>query len=261
MTTATARRLFRDLVDSRARSGRRSRASLPVSLALHGAGVALLLALPALSPLDLPDAPASDPVAFRLPSAVPIVQAAARPHTAPPARDAATRPTAPAPALRPAAQAAPSAVPDGLPAAGDTTVPEIFDAALPFGSGCGGPGCVAGPVGPSGGDAGAGTGGGVPPGTPRVPVSGRDVSPPVKLRDVQPSYPELARRARVAGDVVIACTIAPDGRVADARVVSGPPLLDAAALAAVRQWRYRPTLLGGAPVAVSLTVTVRFRLG
>jgi protein TonB len=50
------------------------------------------------------------------------------------------------------------------------------------------------------------------------------------------------------------------GRVADARVLSGHPLLDDAALDAVRQWRYRPTLLNGQPISVIMTVTVRFAL-
>jgi protein TonB len=64
----------------------------------------------------------------------------------------------------------------------------------------------------------------------------------------------------VEGRVLIECVIDTGGRVAEARVVSGTPLLDQAALDAVRQWRYRPTLLDGVPVAVQMTVTVHFRL-
>ena len=60
------------------------------------------------------------------------------------------------------------------------------------------------------------------------------------------------------GDVVIEMTIDAEGNVADARVVKSVPLLDQAALDAVRQWQYRPTLLNGVPTAVVTTVTVKF---
>jgi protein TonB len=64
----------------------------------------------------------------------------------------------------------------------------------------------------------------------------------------------------VEGVVIIEATISPDGRVQDARVLRSIPLLDAAALDAVRQWEYSPTLLNGTPVPVVITVTVVFRL-
>jgi protein TonB len=92
-----------------------------------------------------------------------------------------------------------------------------------------------------------------------VPVGGH-VRAPRKLRHVDPEYPPLARAARVEGRVVVECVIDTDGRVAQARVVTGRPLLDDAALQAVRQWRYRPTLLDGVAVAVQMTVTVEFHL-
>lgn len=256
------RQLFSDLIVSHAHSrGRRSRASLPLSIALHGAGAALLLALPLIAPLELPEASSTGPLVLRLPQPVPVVHAAARALPASRASAATTRSAPAAPALRPATQAAPGVVPDGLPAPDDSVVSTPFDDALPFGSGCSGPGCVPGldrafgSREPAGDDLAGGGAGGA-----RTFVAGHDVSPPLKLHDVPPVYPELARRIRVAGVVVIACTIAPDGRVADAHVLSGLPLLDASALEAVRQWRYRPTLVGGAPVAVALTVTVHFRL-
>ena len=62
------------------------------------------------------------------------------------------------------------------------------------------------------------------------------------------------------GIVVVECVIDREGRVASARVLRSIPLLDAAALAAVQQWLYRPTLLNGERVAVQMTVTVRFHL-
>jgi len=87
-----------------------------------------------------------------------------------------------------------------------------------------------------------------------------DVQPPAKVHDLAPVYPELARRIGVQGVVIIECMIAPNGRVADARVLSGHPLLDQAALEAVNQWVYTPTRVNGVPVAVLMTVTVKFHL-
>ena len=62
----------------------------------------------------------------------------------------------------------------------------------------------------------------------------------------------------MAGTVILEATISPSGEVADVRVLRSVPLLDAAAVAAVRQWRYDPPRLNGVPVAVLLTVTVQF---
>ena len=77
-------------------------------------------------------------------------------------------------------------------------------------------------------------------------------------QDVKPVYPAAARSARVAGAVTIEMTIGPDGKVIDAKVVRSIPLLDQAALDAVRQWAYTPSLLNGVPVPVLVTVTVNF---
>ena len=94
-------------------------------------------------------------------------------------------------------------------------------------------------------------------GPERVRVSSL-VRAPVKLRHVVPVYPELAQRAGVAGVVILECVIDQKGRIAGARVLKGHSLLDDAALDAVRQWAYTPTLLNGVPVEVVMTVTVRF---
>jgi protein TonB len=64
----------------------------------------------------------------------------------------------------------------------------------------------------------------------------------------------------VQGVVFIEATIGPKGNVVDARILRSIPLLDAAALDAVRQWEYQPVLLNGAPVSVIMTVTVSFSL-
>jgi TonB family protein len=90
-----------------------------------------------------------------------------------------------------------------------------------------------------------------------VRIGGR-IKAPIKSKDVKPVYPAIAQSARVAGVVIIEATIGPDGKVMDAKVLRSIPLLDQAALDAVRQWEYTPTLLNGVPVAVVMTVTINF---
>jgi protein TonB len=87
---------------------------------------------------------------------------------------------------------------------------------------------------------------------------GGQIKAPTKIKDVKPVYPAIAQSARVAGVVTIGATIGPDGKVTDAKVVRSIPLLDQAALDAVRQWEYTPTLLNGVPVPVLVTVTINF---
>ena len=94
--------------------------------------------------------------------------------------------------------------------------------------------------------------------TPPVRVGGQ-IRPPTKIRDVPPVYPAIAKAARVAGVVTIEATIDPEGKVMDAKVVRSVPMLDQAALDAVRQWEYIPTLLNGVPVPVVVTVNINFK--
>jgi protein TonB len=90
--------------------------------------------------------------------------------------------------------------------------------------------------------------------------SGR-IREPKKIKDVHPIYPDSAKQARLQGLVILECLIGPDGKVRFARILRGTaPVLDAAALQAVRQWEYTPTLLDGRPMPVFMTVTVNFRL-
>jgi TonB family protein len=77
---------------------------------------------------------------------------------------------------------------------------------------------------------------------------------------MEPRYPLLALQTRQAGTVVLHAIISRDGRIIALEVVSGSPFFVQAALDAVRQWRYRPTMLNGEPVAVETTITVMFRL-
>jgi TonB family protein len=77
---------------------------------------------------------------------------------------------------------------------------------------------------------------------------------------VEPVYPELAKRARVTGNVILNVTTSKEGSVVDVQVAAGHPLLVDATIAAVRQWRYSPTLLNGVAVPVTFTVTCIFNL-
>lgn len=94
-----------------------------------------------------------------------------------------------------------------------------------------------------------------------ISASAPGVTPPVALESAALAYPELARRAHVEGIVVLEAIIGADGSVRDVRVLrSANPLLDTAALEAVRRWRYRPARIGERPVAVFLSVVVTFSL-
>jgi protein TonB len=89
---------------------------------------------------------------------------------------------------------------------------------------------------------------------------GGNVQAPRPVKHVDAVYPEEAKAAGVSGVVIIEITVATDGTVADARVLRSIPMLDQAALDAVRQWAYEPALLNGEPVEVLMTVTVNFSL-
>ncbi len=75
-----------------------------------------------------------------------------------------------------------------------------------------------------------------------------------------PSYPVIAKASHTEGTVVLAATIDHEGKIANLRVVSGPAMLQEAALQAVSQWRYRPYMLNNQPVDVETTVNVVFSL-
>ncbi len=87
------------------------------------------------------------------------------------------------------------------------------------------------------------------------------VKEPKRAIYVAPIYPPVAIAARVSGTVIIEAVIGIDGSVRDAKVLRSIALLDDAALAAVRQWKYTPTTLNGIPVPVIMTVSVRFEIG
>jgi protein TonB len=96
-------------------------------------------------------------------------------------------------------------------------------------------------------------------GTAAIRVGG-EIKEPRKIRNVPPVYPQIAKEARVQGVVILEATIGREGNVTDVKVLRAIPLLDQAAIDAVRQWVYAPTLLNGEPVPVIMTVTVNFKL-
>ena len=89
---------------------------------------------------------------------------------------------------------------------------------------------------------------------------GNGVSPPRKIHDAPPVYPPAARAAGVQGLVILEATVDPTGQVGDINILKSVPELDEAAIAAVEQWRYEPTVVDGVPVPVSMTLTIHFSL-
>jgi protein TonB len=227
-------------------SGRRRSLQIAFSAALHSLVVGALLVIPLLRDVPLPEPTQAVRAFFVTPALVP-------PPPPPPPPAPASRATArvaPIASLNsPSAFVAPTQIPNAI------DLPEEADLGLPGGVAGGVEGGVAGGV--VGGLVG-GLGQAVPATAPlRV---GGAIREPRKIFNVNPTYPTVARAARIQGVVVIECVIGTDGRVRDAKVVDSQPLLDNAALAAVQQWRYTPTLYQGVPVPVILTVTVTFRL-
>jgi len=93
----------------------------------------------------------------------------------------------------------------------------------------------------------------------RVRVS-QGVTKGMVVYRVEPTYPPLAREARIQGVVILTAIIDKDGNIQNLRLVSGHPMLAPAAIDAVKQWRYKPFLLNGQPVEVETTVTVTFQM-
>ncbi len=216
-----------------------------VSLTAHALALATVLTLPLFLDRSLPE-PAhgtraflAEPIQLAPPPPPPPASA----HSAP-ARDA-------RPALASDALVAPAQVP--LELAPESGLDLGLEGGVPGGIEGGVPGGVVG-----------GIVGGLPdaPAPPRRQplVVGGEIQAPRRLRGDPPVYPAVARRARLQGMVILECVIDERGRVRDAKVLRGVPLLDEAALDAVRGWVYAPTLFDGVPVPVQMTVTVTFQL-
>jgi protein TonB len=241
-------RLFEDLIESDVVAHKTKQSyTLPVSIALHALVLLVVVVVPLITSEELPE-PTSAVKAF-------FVEPAAPPPPPPP-----PPPPAPKAVVQPKVAATP--VPQENPKfTAPVEVPDQVkpDEGIDLGVEGGVPGGVEGGV--PGGVVGGVVGGlpDAPPPTQAVRVGGQ-IKEPKKLKDVKPVYPDIAKQARVQGVVILECTISPQGKVSEVKVLRGIPLLDAAAIEAVKQWVYTPTLLNGVPVPVIMTVTVNFRL-
>jgi periplasmic protein TonB len=233
-----ARDLFGDVTRPFNGVGARSRLTVPLSIAAHTAAVVAIVVVPLLATDALP--------ALREGISYTTITPVVPPE---PPRPRVTRPPD-APMANP--DAAPLAAPDQITAepAWQRDPIATYDTGASIVTGFeGGPDVLAPPP-PSP----------APEPQTRTVRPGGQIRQPAKVRDAAPVYPAIAQAARVQGVVIIQATIGVDGAVVDATVLRSVPLLDEAALAAVRQWRYTPTRLNGEPVAVIMTVTVHFQL-
>jgi periplasmic protein TonB len=227
-----------------------SRTTIVVSLVAHAAVIVVAVVVPLFAQVQLPSP--SHPIEAYIRAAayreVPMPSAPGRPHPA----DSTPVPATPDVAVHDVA--APTEAPTTI-ASGEASSPPP-------------PGVVSGGV-PGAGLSSTTLGLPAPPALdpplpPPAPAGprrvGGDISAPRKLRHVAPTYPPIAAQARISGTVILDATIAESGEVVNVRVLRSVPLLDAAAIDAVRQWRYDPPRLNGTPVSVLLTVTVQFAL-
>jgi protein TonB len=103
------------------------------------------------------------------------------------------------------------------------------------------------------------------PPAPPVPVVGlgsswKTATEPKLISSTRPMYPQLAKQGNVEGDVVVSADIDATGKVAGAKVVSGPMYLRQAAVDAVQNWKYEPAMLNGRPTSAQITIKIQFRL-
>jgi protein TonB len=231
--------MFDDIVQPSIRVGSRGKLALPLSIVTHLLAVVIVLITPLMAPGVLPT-PTAALIAF-------VSGDVALPS--PPS----LAPRQPAAANAPRVEAHSEAVPLEAPSA---IAPEIVvDSAPPLVGTIEGGGHLFGEIAehlapplP-------------PPSVPDPPLRvGGDIRRPNKIKDVKPEYPTIARAAHVEGLVIIEATIGPTGKVLDTKLLRSIPLLDVAALEAVRQWEFTPTLLNGSPVSLVMTVTVNFTL-
>ncbi len=240
-------RLFEDLIESDTKSHKSQKGkTLPVSLALHALALLFIIIVPILQPAELPEPTSVVKAFFVEPAPAPPPP----PPPPPPAPRAAVQRPVPKPVLEEAPKfTAPVAVPDQIKP--DEGIDLGVEGGVPGGVEGGVPGGVVG-----------GVVGGIPdaPAPVQAVRVGGQIKEPKKLKTVNPVYPDIAKQARVQGVVILECTISPQGKVTNVNVLRGIPLLDAAAIDAVKQWVYTPTLLNGVPVPVIMTVTVNFKL-
>ena len=245
--------MFEVFSGDRRRAPHRSSIPVLISTAAHVIVLGVMLAIPILYVSeDLPE----------IPDMLTFVVSAAPPPPPPPPPPAAPAPTPSKPKVtKPVSTTSPRAAPVEAPR---EIVEETYDdigseEGVPDGIEGGIPGGVVGgfiidlPQPP-------------PPPPPPAPVArdpvrvGGDLKAPALVERVEPEYPPLAVRAKVEGVVILEALVDLQGRVESVRVLRSIPLLDNAAIAAVRQWRYSPLLLNGQPERFVLTVTLSFSL-
>ena len=230
--------------DERSRRGLTTLTSFGVQAVVVG----LLLVLPLLRPQGLPSLrQLSTPISLSQPVGD---YAPNRPHNG----GSVAAPTTPPEVV----WRQPTRIPNTLPLPGDDAPPSV---------GGSGPYIPGAPAGTAGGDGVLGAAGtGTRPAMPTLPVA---ATRPIQLshmsegdlvHKIVPTYPPLARGARIQGVVVLQAMISKGGTIENLRLVSGHPLLAGAAIEAVRQWRYRPYILNNEPVEVETQITVNFSL-
>jgi protein TonB len=237
--------LFGDVVVRPPSTGSRRSSVVVISVAAHAAALVALLIVPLLATDTLPTP--RRVVDYFLPSDILPVVLPTVPHPAPAGR--LHDQTPPAPIATPGVPV-PTEAPTGI------AVEDPASSTAASGSGASPIGVVEGP--PS-----EGLWRSEPPPAPppQAPIHWHSgIRVPQKIVDVAPIYPRFARDAHAQGIVIIEATIDARGNVVAARVTKSVNLLDQAALDAVRQWKFSPTLLNGAPVPIIMTVTVRFIL-
>jgi periplasmic protein TonB len=234
--------LLRDVLRSGDASGRARRrlSVLPVSIAVHAVAIGSFIVVPLLTGSSLPAIASSV-----FPDYVPTVAPPPPPST--PVIASAPRPLAPisAPDTLPSTDEPPPAPTTPGIEGGDklsvhTGTPSVLAAANT------GPLPAALPA--------------PPPPTPKVVRVGGVIREPRKLVHVAPVYPTIAQQAQKEGTVTLEALLDVTGKVESVRVLRSEPLLDDAAVQAVKRWRYTPTELNGVPVPVLMTITVRFTL-
>jgi protein TonB len=234
--------MFGDVVDPSIKVGSQKWYTVPLSIIAHVVLFGAVIIIPLMATDVLPTPPSM--MAF-------VGAPPTPPPPPPPPPSAAPPPKTPTPVTNP--NAAPIEAPKQI-------VPETPSVGISEGV----PGGVEGGV--PGGVMGGVVGGlpeapPPPPPPPQAPVRvGGAIKQPTKLKNVPPVYPPIAQSARVQGVVIIEATIGADGKVKDAKVLRSIPLLDQAALDAVKQWVFTTTLLNNVPVPVIMTVTVNFTL-
>jgi periplasmic protein TonB len=211
--------------------------TLVFSICAHAVAFGAFIVAPLFATADLPDA--HRPITFEsiIPIDVPDVPVAPRPQPADTSTATQTIPTT-----------EPADLPPDNPPPASNPPPDVVA------GGTGVPGDVLGPVGDPV----------IAPPPPQVrkdpvPVGG-NIRPPTRVAYVQPVYPQIALASRKEGTVILQAVIDEHGNVREVKVLRSIQLLDDAAIQAVSQWKFTPTLLNGTPVPVVMTVTVAFAL-